>query len=71
MHYTNSITHAIENFQIKTIIIQAHQEMIQNNVVNVLLMETTGEMEQIEQAINYFRENNLFIEIIGYVNNYY
>jgi D-methionine transport system ATP-binding protein len=65
------ITHAIETFQIKTIIIQAHQEVIQNNVVNILLMETTGEPEQIESAVKYFRENNLYIEIIGYVNDYY
>jgi D-methionine transport system ATP-binding protein len=65
------ITQAIETLQIKTIIIQAYKEVIQNNVINILLMEIIGEPEQIESAVNYFRENNLYTEILGYVNNYF
>jgi D-methionine transport system ATP-binding protein len=63
------IAHAIENFQIKTIIIQAHQEIIQNNILNVLLMEVIGNPDNIADTFKYFRDNNLHIETLGYVNN--
>lgn len=64
------ISQAIEIYQIKAIIIQAYQETIQNNLINILLMEIIGEPQQLEHAIKYFQENNLHIENIGYVNNY-
>ncbi len=63
------LTHAIEACQIKAIIIQAHQEFIHHNLINVLLIEIIGEPENIEEAIKYFKENQLHVEILGYVNN--
>ena len=64
------ITQAIKAFQIKTSIIQAHQENIQDTLVNILLLEVIGKPENIEQSFQYFKENNLYIETIGYVNNH-
>lgn len=63
------LTYAIETFQIKTIIIQAHQEYIQDNLINVLLIEIIGGSDNIESSIKHFTDNNLQVEILGYVND--
>ena len=63
------LTQAIEALEIKTIIIQAHQEFIHDIQVNVLLMEIMGEPDNISEAVKYFKTNNLHVEILGYVHN--
>ena len=63
------LTQAIEKHQIKVIIIQAHQEIMQQKTINILLIEVCGTMEEIDSACTYLKENGLFITTLGYIHD--
>ncbi len=60
-------SHIIEEFQIKLNIIQAHQEKIQKQLLNVMSLELRGSDEDINSSIAYLSANKLYSEVLGYV----
>lgn len=60
---------AIQTHGLRINIIQAHQETIQEQQVNVLLIEINGELEAITESLTFLKDNGLQSEILGYVSN--
>ncbi len=63
------IRQALEAYDLKMNIIQAYQEKIQAQVVNILLIEIYGSGTVLADVITFLNTNSLQSEIIGYVPN--
>jgi D-methionine transport system ATP-binding protein len=63
----------IEAYQFKISIIQAYQEYIQQKPINVILAEIEGPAdtfaENFPKAIEFLNQNELHLEVLGYVAN--
>jgi len=50
-------------------IIQAHQEVITTELVNIMIIEIFGDYDTVREACSFLSHNELHSEIIGYVPN--
>ncbi len=63
------LSNTLEAYELKMNIIQAYQEKITDQTINIMLLEIFGEHETIRDAITFLNDNSLQSEIIGYVPN--
>lgn len=63
------LSNTLEAFVLKMNIIQAYQEIIQTQMINIMLIEIFGDHETVNDAITFLTNNGLQSEIIGYVPN--
>jgi D-methionine transport system ATP-binding protein len=63
------LSNTLEAYDLKMNIIQAYQEKINEQVINIMLLEIFGENATVQAAINFLNDNSLQSEIIGYVPN--
>lgn len=61
------LTTVMQQFKIRLNIIQAHLETIQNNKIGILIAEMQGDIEEVQKAMCYLDQQNLPVEILGYV----
>ena len=57
----------IRRFNVDTSILYGNIDHIQSTPFGTLLVELSGEQQNIESALNYLRAKDLGIEVIGYV----
>lgn len=57
----------LQRYNLSVNIIQAHLETIQNHTIGVIIAEMTGGKAEVENAIQYLAEKDLYIEVLGYV----
>jgi len=62
---------AIDKYRVKVSILQAHQEVIQNKQVKILIAEVEGSAENTQLTQQFLLSNGLHVEAIGYVNDHY
>lgn len=60
------IAYVIQQFSLSINITQAHLETLQEASVGVMIIEVTGEKENIEKAIEFMQHKGLHIEVLGY-----
>jgi D-methionine transport system ATP-binding protein len=60
----------IEKLHIRLTILQAHQEIIQNKMVKFLLAEMHGSKENLEQAQTALQTQGLFLQVVGYLDDF-
>lgn len=63
------LSNTIEAYELKMNIIQAHQEKINDRIINIMLIEIYGQHDIIALAVKFLNTNSLQSEIIGYVPN--
>ncbi len=63
------LSNSLEAFVLKMNIIQAYQEIIQTQMINIMLIEIFGDHDTVNDAITFLTNNGLQSEIIGYVPN--
>jgi D-methionine transport system ATP-binding protein len=63
------LSNTLEAFVLKMNIIQAYQEVIQAQMINIMLIEIFGDHDVVNDAITFLTNNGLQSEIIGYVPN--
>ena len=63
------LSNTLEAYELKMNIIQAYQEKIQHQLINIMLIEVFGNGETVTEAIAFLNNNGLYSEIIGYVPN--
>jgi D-methionine transport system ATP-binding protein len=61
------LSNTIEAYELRMNIIQAYQEKIHEQLINIMLIEIYGENDTISQAVTFLNTNGLQSEIIGYV----
>lgn len=61
------ISSLIRRFAVDTNIIYGNVDHIKSTPYGTLVLEITGEDEEIQKSLNYLQERNLGIEVIGYV----
>lgn len=65
--------HLIQAYQFKINIIQAYQEHIQHQPINVILAELQGQSEDFSEifaeALGFLNEHEIHVEVLGYVAN--
>lgn len=61
------LSNALQSNELRMNIVQAYQEKIQDEIVNVMLLEVHGRKSAIDAALEYLDHNKLYSEVIGYV----
>lgn len=61
------ISHLIQNFSLHINILQAHLEKMRDEMVGTMLVELTGDPENIKKGMDYLHTQGVFTEVIGYV----
>jgi len=63
------LSNTIDAYELKMNIIQAYQDRIHDQLINIMLIEIYGANDTVQQAITFLNSNSLQSEIIGYVPN--
>jgi D-methionine transport system ATP-binding protein len=61
------IADLIQRFNINLNILQANIENIHEQIVGIMLVEAAADKDKIDAAIEYLKDKNIMIEVIGYV----
>lgn len=61
------LSNALDAFDLRMNIIQAYQEAICGQTLNLMVIEIFGEFDTVEQVVEFLNHNGLHSEIIGYV----
>ncbi|MCD6038969.1 MAG: metN [Gammaproteobacteria bacterium] len=63
------ISEISQQFNLHINILQANVEYIKNHVMGMMIVALRGENVRIQPAIQYLKQNNVQVEVIGYVPN--
>lgn len=61
------LSNSLDAFDLRMNIIQAYQEAVCGQVLNIMVIEIFGEFDTVEQVVEFLNHNGLHSEIIGYV----
>ncbi len=57
----------MQKYQITVNILQGHIDIIQGQTVGIMIVEVAGSGQDVEQAIEFLKRNELNVEVLGYV----
>ena len=63
------LTQLIQNYQIKINIIQAHIDKVKDHALGIMLVHLMGDPLNINQALNFLQQQNIYVEELGYAAN--
>jgi D-methionine transport system ATP-binding protein len=61
------ITYLVQNFSLHINILQAQFEKIRDEMIGMMLVELSGNLDDVEKGRNYLHAQGAFTEVIGYV----
>lgn len=63
------ISQLINRFKLKLNILQANVDYIKNHILGIMIVAVDGDKTQLANAVNYLKDLNIQVEVIGYVPN--
>jgi len=61
------IAHLIQEIKLDVNILQANIEVVKDNPIGIMIVQLEGKQKNIDAGINYLKEKNLNVEVLGYV----